>query len=180
MKQPNKKHSKFISLLLRHKPETVGLTLDEYGWAEVDELLLKVNKNGKNITKEDLVTIVTTNDKQRFTFNNDQTKIRANQGHSININLGYEAVAPPATLYHGTATRFLDSIFEKGLIKGNRHHVHLSADLETAQKVGVRHGKLAILLVDTAAMYQDGYEFFVSKNGVWLTDHVPVKYLQNP
>jgi len=133
---------------------------------------------GKTITLDQLQYVVENNDKKRFTFNDDQTKIRANQGHSIDIQLNLEAQIPPETLYHGTATRFIDSIFEKGIIKGNRQHVHLSSDIETATKVGKRHGKLAILVVQSGKMHEAGFEFFLSKNKVWLTDHIPAEYFE--
>ena len=170
--------SKFLSLVLRHKPETIDLQLDDQGWVAVDVLLQKLSKAGKNVDLDTLKYVVENNNKKRFSFNETQDKIRANQGHSIQIDLGYEPVTPPETLYHGTATRFLDSIFQTGLEKRNRHHVHLSADLDTASQVGNRHGKLVILEVLAKQMYDDGYEFFVSKNKVWLTDSVPVKYLR--
>ena len=172
-----KRISKFLSLILRHKPHIIDIQLNEEGWADVDELLEKWKNQREAITLEQLQYVVENNDKQRFTFNDDQTKIRANQGHSIDIQLNLEAQIPPETLYHGTATRFLDAIFEKGLIKGKRQHVHLSLDSETATKVGKRHGKLAMLLVQSGEMHEAGFEFYLSKNGVWLTDHVPPEYL---
>ena len=176
--QQTKRISKFLSLVLRHKPQAIDLHLDENGWADTNELLNKMATRGKTITLDQLQYVVTNNDKQRFTFNDDQTKIRANQGHSIDIQLNLEAQTPPEMLYHGTATRFLDAIFEKGLIKGKRQHVHLSSDIETATKVGKRHGKLAILVVQSGKMYEAGFEFYLSKNEVWLTDHIPSEYFE--
>lgn len=176
--QDIKKISKKLSLLLRHKPELYGLTLDRQGWCEVDALLAAFRQNGQPLQQEVLETVVSLNDKKRFSFSEDGRRIRANQGHSIDIELGYEAVSPPETLYHGTATRFLDRIFKSGLQKQKRHHVHLSPDLETASKVGVRHGKLAILSIDARQMAIDGHLFYRSPNGVWLTDQVPVGYFQ--
>ncbi len=176
--QQTKRISKFLSLVLRHKPQTIQLNLNEQGWADVDELLTKMTKHRKNITFDQLQYVVENNDKQRFTFNDDQTKIRANQGHSNDIQLNLEAQTPPKTLYHGTATRFLESIFEKGLIKGKRQHVHLSSDIETATKVGNRHGKIAMLTVQSGKMHEAGFEFYLSKNGVWLTDHIPPEYFE--
>lgn len=170
--------SKFLSLVLRHKPETIGLTLDENGWTDVEILLEKLKNNGKHVDMETLQYVVANNTKKRFAFNENQDKIRANQGHSIKIDLGYQPVEPPETLYHGTAQRFLDSIFQSGLEKRNRHHVHMSGDLDTASKVGVRHGKLVILEVLSKAMFEDGYQFFISDNKVWLTDKVPPRYLR--
>ncbi len=173
----DKKISKFLSLVLRHRPETIDLQLDDQGWAKVEELLKKMANHGKEISFERLQHIVITNDKQRYIFNENHTKIRANQGHSININLNLEAQQPPEILYHGTATKNLDSIMEQGLVKGNRQYVHLSADKTTALKVGQRHGKPIILLVRSGKMHQDGIAFFLSENKVWLTDYVPPEYL---
>ena len=166
--------SKFLSLILRHKPQTIGLKLDENGWADIDELIEK-SKN-RNLTRELLDEVVEQNDKKRFII--DANKIRANQGHSINIDLELKAVRPPDVLYHGTATRFLESIMKEGLTKQKRQHVHLSKELDTAINVGKRHGKVVILELDTKKMFEEGYEFYLSENGVWLTDVVPNKYLK--
>ena len=170
------KHSKFLSLVLRHKPQTIGIDLDEYGWVDIDILILKINEFGKKLTREELYFMVENNPKKRFAINEGNNKIRANQGHSLKINLGFEPIQPPGTLYHGTAQRFLESIFENGLEKRNRHHVHLSPDKNTATSVGQRHGKPIILEVKALEMYKDGFQFYVSENGVWLTDKVPCKY----
>lgn len=172
--------SKFLSLVLRHKPETIGLVLDKNGWADTQELLKKMSTKGPNITLEVLQEVVETNSKKRFAFNEDGSKIRASQGHSLSIDLGYQPSIPPTVLYHGTATRFLNSIKEQGLIKGQRDHVHLSIDTKTATSVGSRHGKVVILEVLAKEMQEAGYEFFVSENGVWLTGEVPVKFLSFP
>lgn len=172
--------SKFLSRILRHAPEVIGLTLDSNGWAKVDDLLRLSHAKGTKLTRELLEEVVATSDKKRFAFNEDGTRIRANQGHSVKIDLALAAIAPPPFLFHGTATRFLDSIREEGLRKGNRHHVHLSHDKTTAAKVGARHGKLAILIVDTAAMHAQGLLFYRSDNGVWLTEHVPTEFLTFP
>lgn len=169
--------SRFLSLVLRHKPETIGLELDHAGWAKVDVLLKALASNGRSIERADLERIVAENDKQRFSISDDGKRIRANQGHSIKINLGLEPTTPPPQLYHGTTYRFLNSIFKEGLTKRKRHHVHLSADVETAKKVGSRRGTPALLTVQALAMYTAGYIFFVSDNGVWLTEHVPPEYL---
>lgn len=177
MKDELKKRSKFLSLVLRHKPEEIGLVLDEQGWANVEELLKLLDKAGKPTTRELLDRVVAENDKKRFAFSGDGTRIRASQGHSVEIDLDLPPSTPPAMLYHGTATRFLDSILEKGLVPGSRRHVHLSVDIETATKVGARHGKPAILTVDAAAMHRAGHVFFVSANGVWLTDAVPREFI---
>jgi putative RNA 2'-phosphotransferase len=168
-------HSKLLSLVLRHQPEAIGITLDENGWANVDELLAKTKERG--LTLELLQRVVAENDKKRFSFSDDGTRIRANQGHSLEVDLQLEPMTPPEVLYHGTATRFLDSIFAQGLIPGNRQHVHLSDNIATARQVGIRHGKPAILKVDASAMMKRGHKFFRSANGVWLTAAVPVEFL---
>ena len=175
-----KKISKFLSLVLRHKPETIGLELDENGWASVEELLDKMNRDPYSLSFDDLKEVVETNDKQRFIFSEDYKQIRANQGHSIQVDLALEAQTPPGILYHGTAIKNLESIKEKGLIKGSRHHVHLSADKKTALTVGGRHGKPVVLEVQAMNMYQAGMDFFLSENGVWLTDHVPPHFISFP
>jgi len=170
--------SKFISLVLRHKPETIGLSLDKNGWAQTAVLIEKMNKKGLPITHELLDYLVATNPKKRFSFNEDKTRIRANQGHSIEIDLQLMPVHPPAVLYHGTDVHSIASILQSGLEKRQRQHVHLSPDIETAVTVGKRHGKPAVLIVEAASMFSDGFEFYLSDNGVWLTEHVPAKYLQ--
>jgi len=174
----NYKHiSKFLSLILRHKPETIGLQLDENGWADVDKLLAKAKRTTPELNLAVLKEVVATNDKKRFIFNDSETKIRANQGHSIQIDLGYTAKQPPEYLYHGTVAKFMEAIKANGLLKMSRHHVHLSADLDTATKVGSRRGKPIILTVKSGAMHEAGMEFYQSENGVWLTDHVPAAYI---
>jgi len=176
--QNHKQISKKLSLLLRHQPELYHLELDEQGWCDVETLLAAFRQKGQPLDRATLEAVVAQNDKQRFAFSPDGTRIRANQGHSIPIQLAYEAMEPPAVLYHGTATRFLSSIYEQGLLKQQRHHVHLSPDVETASKVGVRHGKLALLKIDAAGMFTNGHLFFRSDNGVWLTEQVPPRYIQ--
>lgn len=170
--------SKFLSKFLRHKPEMIGIQLDRNGWLDVEELLAACRNHGVSIDRPVLERIVATNDKQRFSFSEDGKKIRANQGHSITVDLNLEPVKPPNRLYHGTAARFFHSIRQKGLVKGKRHHVHLSGDPDTACKVGSRHGKPVIIMVLAKEMDKDGYVFFRSANGVWLTEHVPVQYLR--
>ena len=177
MDKSNTKTSKFLSLILRHKPETVGLVLDKHGWVEIDKLLEAIGKTGEDLSLERLKVIVETNDKQRFAFNEDQTKIRASQGHSLDVSLGYKEMTPPNLLFHGTATRYLPSIKIQGLKKQRRLHVHLTRDKSTASAVGSRHGTPAILAIDAKAMHIDGYCFYLSDNGVWLTDNVPVEYI---
>jgi putative RNA 2'-phosphotransferase len=171
------KISKFLSLVLRHKPETIGIKLDENGWVEVADLLDKMNANGIKIDREVLNYVVETNSKKRFAFNGGLDKIRASQGHSIEVELGYSAQKPPEKLYHGTSEGSVESILENGLERRGRQHVHLSIDIETALKVGQRHGKPIIFEVNTAQMFADGYSFFISENEVWLTDGVASKYL---
>ena len=179
MTTPNlRRISKFLSLVLRHQPELVDLDVDPQGWVRIDQLITNTNARGKiSLSRASIEETVASNDKQRFALSEDGTRIRANQGHSISIDLALEPVEPPAVLFHGTATRFLGLIHAQGLTKQNRQHVHLSADELTASAVGVRHGKLAMLRVDAAAMHDSGHEFFRSDNGVWLTDHVPPTYL---
>ena len=175
--QYKKKTSKFLSYILRHHPELINLNLDENGWANVDELITKSTNDSQGFTFEELDEIVETNDKKRFIFNEDKTRIRANQGHSIDINLALIPQQPPEFLYHGTAQSNIDSILEKGIEKRNRQHVHLSEDKETATKVGMRHGKPVILTINTEKMFDDGIEFYLSENNVWLTDFVDIKYI---
>ncbi|MBC7882835.1 MAG: RNA 2'-phosphotransferase [Anaerolineae bacterium] len=172
--------SKFLSLVLRHKPEEIGLNLDPQGWAKVDQLITLINRRGTELTFPLLEQIVATNDKQRFIFNEDKTKIRANQGHSIEVDLALQLQQPPNLLFHGTATRFLDSIRTQGLLRGSRQYVHLALDIQTATKVGQRHGKPAVLEVRAEAMHLDEHQFFCADNGVWLTEHVPSKYIEFP
>ncbi len=171
------KLSKFLSLVLRHKPETIGVSLSEKGWVDTKTLIQKMNEYGKQIDFETLSIIVETNNKKRFGFNENKSKIRANQGHSLNIDLGYTQKTPPDILYHGTARRNTDNIFKIGLEKRNRHHVHLSKGIETAFKVGQRHGKPVVLKVLAKEMHKDGFKFFESENKVWLTNSVPANYL---
>ena len=174
----NKNTSKFISLILRHKPETIGITLDEHGWADVRELIDGINQSeGYTLDMEMLEEIVRTDEKQRYSFNEDHTLIRANQGHSIPVDVELEEMIPPAILYHGTGEKYVASIDREGLIPKSRLYVHLSSDEETARKVGSRHGKPVIYTVDCAAMTTDGYQFFLSANHVWLTKAVPAGYL---
>jgi putative RNA 2'-phosphotransferase len=171
------KISKYLSKYLRHAPHELGLTLQPGGWVTVDDLLAAAEKNGFPITYDDLVECVETNDKQRFAFDMSSEMIRANQGHSVEVDLQLEEREPPEFLYHGTVERFLPAIMEEGLIRGKRHHVHLSKDVETARKVGARRGKPVILQVDAGRMNRDGHKFLLSANGVWLTDAVSPGYL---
>jgi putative RNA 2'-phosphotransferase len=167
------KTSKFLSLVLRHKPEKIGLQLDPNGWADVDELLKK-----SDLSKEVLDEVVETNEKKRFKYSEDGKRIRASQGHSLkNVDLNIKSQIPPPILYHGTAHKNVESIKNKGLLKGNRQHVHLSKDVYAALDVGKRHGKPFCVTIDTKSMVEQGYKFFLSDNDVWLTDHVPAKYL---
>ena len=164
--------SKRLSYVLRHAPDSVGLTLDEHGWVDVDDLLAALR-----LTRAELDDVVARNDKQRFAVDGTGTRIRASQGHSVAVDLGYAPATPPAELFHGTADRFLASIRAEGLRPGNRHAVHLSPDAGTARAVGVRHGRPVVLRVDAAAMARDGVAFTRSANGVWLVDAVPPRYL---
>lgn len=170
--------SKHISRILRHEPEIIGLQLDENGWLNVDELLAGINKEGRYIDKKILDEIVATNNKKRFSYNADQTKIRANQGHSIKVDVGLTKKNPPDILYHGTASRFLKSIKQSGIKKMARLNVHLSKDVKTAIDVGKRHGKPIVLVIDTKTMLKDGYQFYYSDNEVWLCDDIDYKYIK--
>jgi putative RNA 2'-phosphotransferase len=172
--------SKFLSLVLRHEPERIGINLDPEGWVAVEDLLAAAARAGKPISREQLDLVVATNDKKRFAFSPDGARIRASQGHSVEVDLGLPPVVPPERLFHGTATRFLDSIRAEGLRPQSRQHVHLSPDEETAVKVGQRHGKPVVLVVFAGAMHHEGHLFFRSENGVWLTAEVPVRYLEVP
>ncbi|HZS07362.1 MAG TPA: RNA 2'-phosphotransferase [Blastocatellia bacterium] len=171
------KISKFLSLVLRHQPQKIGLTPDKAGWIGADELLAACQAHGFPLTLEELNSVVRNNDKQRFAFSEDGRQIRASQGHSIEVELDYQPAVPPAVLYHGTPERFLDSIRAKGLVRGRRHHVHLSADAVTAVAVGERRGRPVVLEILSGQMHRDGYQFFQSANGVWLTEHVPAQYI---
>ena len=172
-----KKVSKSLSYVLRHRPDTVGLELGDGGWVLVDDLLVAFQRSGKALTPDLLEIVVAENDKQRFEFSADQTQIRARQGHSADVDLGYEVSTPPDVLYHGTATKNLESIYQKGLIKGRRHHVHMSTSKETMLQVAMRHGKPVLLAIDARQMFADGHEFFITGNKVWLTVHVPPEYI---
>ena len=172
--------SKFISLVLRHKPDSIGLKLDDNGWADVHELItcLSIYQKNKSFTKELLNEIVQTNDKKRFEYNQDGCKIRARQGHSVDVDLNYSPSIPPFNLFHGTAHKYIDLIKKNGIKKMKRHHVHLSKDYDTAVKVGKRHGEVIVLKVDSKSMSDDGFTFFKTDNDVWLTDEVPIKYIE--
>lgn len=170
--------SKFLSLVLRHQPELIGIALDNEGWAHMDELIAGARRQGHAIDRATITTIVADNDKKRFAISPDGSRIRAVQGHSTaDVTIAYEPRIPPDLLFHGTATRFLSAILAEGLVSGSRHHVHLSATTDTAIAVGQRHGKPTVLRVDAKAMHSEGIAFYQSENGVWLTKHVPVRFL---
>lgn len=172
--------SKFISMILRHRPEVIGITLDEHGWADVEELIKGINETGEEVefNKNTLETIVKTDKKQRYIFSQDKALIRANQGHSVKVDVELEKKEPPKVLYHGTGAKFVKSIQEQGLLSMERLYVHLSTNVETATNVGKRHGTPVIFQVNSEQMQKDGYDFFQSVNGVWLTKKVPAKYLE--
>jgi putative RNA 2'-phosphotransferase len=174
------KTSKFLSLVLRHQPDKIGLELDEAGWVPVATLLSQCSSHGVNLTLEKLEQIVATSDKKRFAFSDDRQRIRANQGHSVEVSLGYQPQVPPEKLFHGTASRFLESIRKDGLVKGKRHHVHLSADIPTAVAVGKRHGKPLVIEILAAKMHAAGHLFYLSENQVWLADRVPTEFMNFP
>ncbi|MEO1028835.1 MAG: RNA 2'-phosphotransferase [Pseudomonadota bacterium] len=178
MNKSNTKHSKFLSLVLRHKPEEIGLTLAPGGWVEVDALLKGMAEAGRPITRSKLEEVVRTNDKKRFSLSEDGKRIRAAQGHSAKVDMQMVPATPPEFLYHGTATRFLDAILADGLKPMSRQHVHLSLEYQTAHKVGSRHGRPVILTIESGRMKTEGHEFYRADNGVWLTDRVPPDYLK--
>jgi putative RNA 2'-phosphotransferase len=170
--------SKFLSLVLRHQPSAIGLSLDAGGWVSIDELLAKAALANHTLSRALLEEVVETSDKKRFAISEDGLRIRANQGHSVNIDLGLAPLTPPARLYHGTASRFLDAVLAEGLTKRQRQHVHLSENRDTAISVGTRYGEPVLLAVDAQRMSADGHLFYRSDNNVWLTDHVPAAYLR--
>jgi putative RNA 2'-phosphotransferase len=172
--------SKFLSLVLRHRPELIHLHLDNNGWADIDELINNANKyKNLRLTREILLEVVKNNDKQRFIIDDEKNKIRANQGHSISIDLALEPRTPPDELYHGTAARFLESIMESGIKPMSRQYVHLSRTAETAEAVGKRHGNPVVLKINTKAMHEKGHTFYLSENKIWLVDYVPKEYIKN-
>jgi len=171
------KISKYLSKHLRHQPDRLGITLEVGGWVDVDVLLKACDREGMKISRWELEEVVANNDKQRFSFDETKTKIRANQGHSVEVDLQLTPLQPPNLLYHGTGDKAIEAIKRSGLMKMSRHHVHLSKDVETARKVGARHGKPVIFAIDAAAMHQAGFNFYCSDNGVWLVDHVPYEFL---
>ncbi|MGC4090242.1 MAG: RNA 2'-phosphotransferase [Polyangiaceae bacterium] len=170
--------SKLLSFVLRHGPSEFGLTLTPDGWVAVDTLLTALANHGEPLARSELEQLVRTNDKQRFALSPDGSRIRANQGHSLKVDLAYSAEAPPELLYHGTVQRFLASIERDGIRRGQRHHVHLSETTELAARVGARRGEPLVLSVDARAMAEAGYEFFRTPNGVWLTEHVPARFVR--
>lgn len=172
--------SKFLSYVLRHKPETIGLALDAEGWCAIDQLIRLAKEQGTGLTRELLLETVAASDKKRFALSLDGSRIRANQGHSIQVDLGLSPQTPPRILFHGTATRFEASIRAQGLVAGSRQYVHLSADRGTAIHVGKRYGKPLLLEVKALAMCGSGYEFFMSANDIWLTRNIPASYLHFP
>lgn len=178
MSNKNDKLSVFISLILRHKPEVINSDVDKHGYMDVNQLIKGVNESGRNLNIDILKDIVKTDKKGRYSFNSDYSKIRANQGHSIDVDVELEECRPPKVLYHGTATRFMDSINKEGLKKMSRLYVHLSDNIETALQVGKRHGEVCVLTIDSEKMFNNGYNFYLSKNGVWLIDFIPSEYIK--
>ncbi len=174
------KLSKFLSYILRHNPDMLDLEMDTAGWVNINALVEKVRKRDKSITHNEIMTVVELNGKKRFSISVDNYFIRANQGHTVKVELGYEAVEPPTFLFHGTVQRYLDSIRKKGLDKKGRHHVHLSPDVETAAIVGKRKGEPVILKIKAKEMYTNNYKFFCTDNNVWLTVGVPLEYIIFP
>ena len=169
--------SKFISLILRHKPDVIGISIDEYGWANVEDLINGIKKYGKEIDMDVLEDIVSTDNKQRYSFSADKQFIRANQGHSIKVNVELKEMQPPDFLYHGTSSKSMESIMNEGLKPMSRLYVHLSNDYNTAINVGKRHGEPVVLKIHARRMYEDGNKFYISENRVWLTEYVGKKYM---
>ena len=170
--------SKYMSLILRHKLDVIGIELDEHGWANVNDLISGIEKDNHGFNFELLEEIVRSDSKQRYSFNDDKSLIRANQGHSVNVDVELKEKEPPEYLYHGTVEKYVKSINQDGLIPKSRLYVHLSKDIKTAENVGKRHGKEVVYCIDSRQMYRDGYKFYLSENGVWLTKEAPVKYLE--
>ena len=179
-KEKAKSISKFLSLVLRHRPESIGIALDAEGWTDIDALIAAANKSGRALTRTMLDEIVATNDKRRFAISEDGTRIRANQGHSVSVELGYEPAEPPEILLHGTVAKVLDSIRREGLKKMKRHHVHLHEDLATATAVGARRGKPVLLRVLARQMHKAGHVFHLTENRVWLVDAVSPEFIEFP
>ena len=172
--------SKFLSFVLRHEPEAIGVTLDANGWIEIEQFVEACRAHGKPLSRELLESIVATSPKQRFAISDDRRRVRANQGHSVEVDLAYLPAQPPETLFHGTVSASLPAIRTAGLKKMDRHHVHLSPDAATAQTVGMRRGKPVVLQIAAGRMHRDGRVFYLSANGVWLTEHVPPEYIEFP
>lgn len=178
MKNTLQKTSKFLSYVLRHQPEAIGIRLESDGWIDIKTLITQANQHGESLTHERILQVAETSDKKRFTVSEDGLKIRAAQGHSTQqVQVNHTEKEPPELLYHGTATRFLESIKAQGLISKSRHHVHLSADEETAIAVGKRHGKPIVLIIKAHLMCEKGFKFYLSDNNVWLTESVPVEFI---
>lgn len=177
-KEKENQLSKYVSYILRHNPDEIGVQLDEQGWTNV-QLFIEKSQSKYKFNLDDLKQVVRNNNKKRFEFSEDEKKIRAQQGHSVEVDLKLPNVEPPKELYHGTATRFLESIKKEGLKPMSRHDVHLSFNKTTAEKVGERHGKVIVLIIDTEKMYQEGFNFQCTANNVWLTQSVPTKYIKN-
>lgn len=175
--RPARAISRRLSYVLRHRPDSIGVTLDAGGWVDVEKLLAALRGHGLRLSRDGLDRVVATSEKQRFAFDATGTRIRANQGHSVAIDLQLDPVEPPPTLYHGTTERFLAAITTVGLTRQGRHHVHLSLDVETARAVGARRGRPVVLRVDAAAMTAEGTPFYRSANGIWLVDAVPPQHL---
>lgn len=178
MSKQHNETSKFLSYVLRHEPQSIGITLDSEGWADIDALIAGVNQSGKNLSRELIQQVVDNSDKKRFSISEDGQRIRAAQGHSTStVSITYPEKEPPEFLYHGTATRFLDAILKEGLKPGNRHYVHLSESVYTSAAVGQRYGKPVVLKIEALRMYQQGFKFFQAENGVWLVNNVAADYI---
>lgn len=179
MSTDKNKLSKFLSYILRHEPKSINLTLDSEGWANIDELIAKANTSGQNMTRAQILAVVATSDKKRFTLSKDESSIRAAQGHSLkSVAISFEAQQPPAILLHGTAIKNIDAITKQGLIAGQRQYVHLTENSDTANATGMRYGKPVLLTIDSLAMSEAGFKFYLSDNNVWLTEQIPPEYIK--
>lgn len=174
------RYSRFLSLVLRHQPQSAFISLDAHGWVDIQLLLAGCARAGKAMTREELDVVVATNSKKRFEFSEDGQRIRASQGHSVEVDLQYQPQVPPEILYHGTASQFLQAIKSSGLLKMQRHHVHLAGDTKMTMEVGARRGQPALLTIKAGEMHRRGHPFFLSTNGVWLVDHVPPEFILFP
>lgn len=180
MSKQHTETGKFLSYVLRHKPQAIGLTLDREGWADIGALVTCAKESGRELNESLIRKVVESNDKKRFAISEDGLYIRAVQGHSTDtVSISYAEQVPPEVLYHGTATRFLESIMREGLKPGKRHYVHLSQEVQTAIAVGQRYGDPIVLKIEALRMHREGFKFFQAENGVWLVRNAPRQYIKH-